>query len=140
MIFLSTGTQGSEKEDLIPELIMERVNAICFEMFTLDNDPAWPSELTVQNETLREVYQSCEGYDSRVRRQREVFTKEKKYTGLGPLLMQENDIVCLIYGAKVLFLIRRRAEGGYLLVGECYVHGLMHGEGISTGAEEDVFY
>jgi hypothetical protein len=136
--FLSLGAQGKKKKDLIPELIMERVNAICFEKLTLDNDEDWTSPQGVQNKTLREVYQSFEEYDGRVKKQRKIFTTEKHYIGLGPLLVQENDIICLIYGAKVPFLIRRRAEGAYLLVGECYVHGLMHGEGMSMGVEEDI--
>lgn len=87
---------------------------------------------------MREAHQSCEEYDRRVKRQRKIFTTKNDYVGLGPLLMQENDIICLIYGAKVPFLIRRRGDGAYLLVGECYVYGLMHGEGMSMGVEQDI--
>lgn len=33
-------------------------------------------------------------------------------------------------GAKVLMLLRPEESGGYSLVGECYLHGLMHGEAL----------
>ena len=39
------------------------------------------------------------------------------------------DQIFLIQGAKVPFVLRHRPEdGNYTLIGECYVHGFMHGE------------
>lgn len=41
----------------------------------------------------------------------------------------EGDRTCLLYGGQVPFILRR--EGRYhLFKGECYVHGLMDGEGM----------
>ena len=50
---------------------------------------------------------------------------------------EAGDIVAIFYGWKTPFLLRP-VEKGYLLVGECYVHGIMNGEAIEKdmGTEE----
>ena len=60
------------------------------------------------------------------------------YIGLAPPLVQEDDLLCLIGGSRVPFILRKRTEGGYLLVGESYVHGLMYGEGMRKGSNEEI--
>ena len=56
--------------------------------------------------------------------------------GLGPLAMQEGDVVCIIKNAKVPFVLRRvPSTESYTLVGEAYVHGLMHGEHLVRGTK-----
>jgi hypothetical protein len=53
------------------------------------------------------------------------------WTGLGPLQMREDDMVCLFLGGRVPFVIRAtEVKGEFELVGESYVHGLMDGEGM----------
>jgi hypothetical protein len=45
--------------------------------------------------------------------------------------MKENDVLCVLYGGNVPFIIRPTTDGeAYTLVGECYVHDLMHGEAV----------
>ena len=44
---------------------------------------------------------------------------------------QVGDIVVIFYGWKTPFVLRPVSDG-YLLIGECYVHGLMHGEAIEN--------
>ena len=48
-----------------------------------------------------------------------------------PAATQTNDIVALFHGGRTLFVIRP-VVGGHDFVGECYVHGLMHGEAFSS--------
>jgi hypothetical protein len=48
-----------------------------------------------------------------------------------PVATQTNDIVALFHGGRSLFVIRL-VEDGHNFVGECYVHGLMHGEAFSS--------
>lgn len=43
--------------------------------------------------------------------------------------MQPGDIVCVLFGAQVPFILRRK-DSRYQLVGESYVHGIMYGEAI----------
>lgn len=53
--------------------------------------------------------------------------------------MQSGDIVCLIYGATRPFLIRAKDEcGKFELVGECFVYGLIEGEGMTMGEETNI--
>lgn len=50
--------------------------------------------------------------------------------GYGPAHTTPGDMLVIISGADMPFLVRPRDDGSgeYLLVGEAYVHGLMHGE------------
>ncbi|KAL6864448.1 heterokaryon incompatibility domain-containing protein [Trichoderma novae-zelandiae] len=78
------------------------------------------------------------------------------YFVLGPDALQEGDVVVLLRGGKTPFLLRevlRESDDGagsgggggggdWVLVGECYVHGLMDGEGWvgeEDGGREEVF-
>lgn len=58
----------------------------------------------------------------------------KGYLGMAPLVVQEEDLVCLLQGARTPFLLRRE-DDHYQLVGECYVPGIMHSEAIGRGNE-----
>ena len=49
------------------------------------------------------------------------------YYVLGPAIMDEGDIVCVLFGGKMPFCLRPSGRQ-YILVGECYAHGLMKGE------------
>jgi hypothetical protein len=60
-------------------------------------------------------------------RHRKFFRTCKGYFGLGPRAMRPGDICCVLLGAKVPFILRPERQQ-YLLVGECYVHGVMRGE------------
>ncbi|KAL8702186.1 MAG: hypothetical protein Q9201_004541 [Fulgogasparrea decipioides] len=55
-----------------------------------------------------------------------------------PKECEEGDIVAILYGWDTPFILRP-VPTGYLLVGECYVHGIMHGEAIEEdiGVEQD---
>lgn len=70
------------------------------------------------------------------------FTTDRGYAGLAPRGVQKGDKVVLFHGGAVPFLIRpNESPGGtYKLVGECYVHGIMHGEGLklSNSKEETI--
>ncbi|KAE9378325.1 hypothetical protein N431DRAFT_528575 [Stipitochalara longipes BDJ] len=73
---------------------------------------------------------------------------ENGYMIIAPPGTQEGDMVCLIIGAQVPFLLRPvsiskgeslEAKQCYALVGECYVHGLMDGEGLKHEFDEQNF-
>src|SRR5690242_15785457 len=70
-------------------------------------------------------------------------TQQGRYV-LGPRLMQSGDIVCVLYGGKMPFILRSWFNDEFLLVGECYVHGLMEGQaiGMTEAGElgEEVFH
>jgi hypothetical protein len=59
-----------------------------------------------------------------------IFARTKTgYYVLGPKVMEVGDVVCVLFGGKMPFCLRPQGDN-YLLVGECYVHGLMRGEAI----------
>jgi hypothetical protein len=55
------------------------------------------------------------------------------YFGTVPSLTQTGDVVAIMKGGCVPFVLQRSASRSseFRLVGECYVHGLMNGEGLS---------
>lgn len=58
---------------------------------------------------------------------RNFFVAGNRYVGLGPDLIQEGDIVAILYGGRVPYILRPEGDH-YLLVGEAYVYGIMNGE------------
>lgn len=76
-------------------------------------------------------------------KERRLFATRRGYVGSGPPWMSNNDVVCIIHGADTPFLIRKSptSDDGkvvYTLVGECYVHGMMNGEGLELGAAQEI--
>lgn len=67
---------------------------------------------------------------------------ERGYVGALPPTAQVGDVVCILFGALVPFLIRpsEAKNGCYRLVGECYIHGIMNGEALKFGGvkEQDI--
>ena len=63
------------------------------------------------------------------------FITQGGYIGLAPEAAEENDVVSVVLGGEVPYVIRPKNNGHYLFVGECYVHGLMDGQALE-GHEE----
>lgn len=75
-----------------------------------------------------------------VTRYRRFGTTAIGYYLVGPDSMLEDDVVVLMYGGRTPFLLRRRKDDdGWSLIGECYVHGLMNGEGMGGDVEDETF-
>ena len=62
--------------------------------------------------------------------ERRFITTKKGYYGIAPSTVREGDSCCVLFGAKTPFIIRDVAgsPGQYELIGESYVHGVVHGE------------
>ncbi|KAK7705562.1 hypothetical protein SLS64_007929 [Diaporthe eres] len=82
-------------------------------------------------ETKSRVYQSL--LSDEVRDWRFVILKERNLCGIAPNIVQEGDVVHIFHGGVVPFITRRseEREGAYRLVGQCYIWGMMQGEGTS---------
>lgn len=48
-----------------------------------------------------------------------------------PKVSDVNDRICIFQGGRVPFVVRPQEDGKYVLVGECYVQGMMTGEALS---------
>jgi hypothetical protein len=63
--------------------------------------------------------------------------------GLVPAGVAKRDRVCVFLGAKTPFIIREvpdgdSGQGKFVLVGDCYIDGLMQGEGLMMGKVEEI--
>lgn len=72
----------------------------------------------------RDMQTSCLG--------RKLFGTKEGYIGVGDITLQADDLVCVLFGGKVPFVLRKM-RGHYRLVGECYLHGIMFGEALDWG-------
>jgi len=54
----------------------------------------------------------------------------KAYAGLVPTAAQRGDKTVILQGFGVPFVMRRRSAGGFVLIGDCYFHGIMLGEAL----------
>jgi hypothetical protein len=53
------------------------------------------------------------------------FKKKKGYIGLAPEYAVPGDMMCMIFGAMVPFVLRKAPEKWFELAGETYVYGIM---------------
>ncbi len=60
------------------------------------------------------------------------------YIGWAPKDAQEGDRLCLFSGSDIPYLIRPKGNEGFLLIGACYVHGLMNGKARELGLGGEV--
>lgn len=44
------------------------------------------------------------------------------------------DSICILHGAEVPYVLRLQEDGTFTVIGECYVHGIMHGEALDLSA------
>jgi len=58
---------------------------------------------------------------------RSFFTTENRYMGIGSNAIQNGDVVCVLLGGRVPYILRPQ-DKHYRLVGAAYVHGVMDGE------------
>ncbi|KAM6506424.1 hypothetical protein FSOLCH5_013405 [Fusarium solani] len=63
---------------------------------------------------------------------RRLFVTSKGYVGLGPAAMMEGDRIVVLFGGSVPFVLRWHDGRGWLLIGECFVNGLMRGEAVAA--------
>jgi hypothetical protein len=66
-------------------------------------------------------------------RQRKLCSTTIRYLGWVPLNAESNDIICIFKWAITPFVLRPVDGGHYILIGECYMHGIMHGEALNGG-------
>jgi hypothetical protein len=69
---------------------------------------------------------------------RTFFISSKGYMGMGPEALREGDQICVALGCSVPLLIRQ-TEDHHVLVGECFVWGLMDGEALRGRKASDTW-
>jgi hypothetical protein len=60
----------------------------------------------------------------------------KRYTGWVPSTTVVEDFICVLFGVKVLYVLRaiENEPDHYYLISECYLHGIMQGEATICGS------
>lgn len=66
---------------------------------------------------------------------RRFFTTKNGYMGLSPSLARIGDKIVILLGGKTPFILRKTGKKGYRFIGECFVHGIMTGKGLSTSTD-----
>ncbi|ORY03561.1 hypothetical protein BCR34DRAFT_573432 [Clohesyomyces aquaticus] len=56
------------------------------------------------------------------------FVSESGYLGIGSSAVVPGDLVVLIFGCGMSYLLRPDGSGKHRLIGDAYVHGIMEGE------------
>ena len=70
---------------------------------------------------------------------RRMVVTQKGYLGLAPDRAEEGNYVVLVKGGRVPLVLRRKDKGErWELLGDSYVHGIMHGEGFEEGRCVDI--
>ncbi|CAG8960665.1 hypothetical protein HYFRA_00013433 [Hymenoscyphus fraxineus] len=67
--------------------------------------------------------------------QKRVFYSGDGLFGLGPKLMEENDLICILHGSVVPIVLREQ-ETGFEVVGQCFYENWMHGDLVDWGEDE----
>ncbi|EPE28385.1 hypothetical protein GLAREA_09505 [Glarea lozoyensis ATCC 20868] len=65
------------------------------------------------------------------------FVTNRGYMGFCPIYSRVGDLICLLPGTSVPIILRK-IQDHYVLVGECYCHGMMKGEIFNTLGEDNV--
>jgi hypothetical protein len=73
----------------------------------------------LQQETFSNL---CGGNSGRV-----IILTSQGYMGLAPEATKKGDSIALLKGGKLPFVVRREEEN-WVIVGSCYIHGIMNGE------------
>lgn len=107
--------------------------ALCFEEEIgnqSDTTYSTPSSTASIRTAEREMAQEFRDNVRRRMRYRRLCVIGKRYFGAVPEEARIGDWVCMIEGARSVFVLRdvRKEKGGFQLVGPGYVHGLMRGE------------
>lgn len=81
-------------------------------------------------ETLRTIYSFLED-DMRF------LTTCKGYIGWAHPRAEKGDKIYLLQGCSVPAILRKKPDGGYVIVGDAYVQGIMNGEAIKDFRDSD---
>jgi hypothetical protein len=99
------------------------------EQIELTNENTIPPPLSLESPEARAAASYLELFAD-VTDHRRLFKTETGALGLGPEAMREGDIVTVLFGGNVPYVLRPVGDGHYRLVGECYFHSVMGGQAV----------
>lgn len=73
---------------------------------------------------------------------RQLCITNRGYLGYVSSESQIGDKICILFGSAAPYILRKSKEGFFMLVGECYIHGIMDGEAMKEldieGLSQDI--
>lgn len=81
---------------------------------------------SLDNETVRAAH--CCSTIVQACSKRRFFVTDSGRLGIGPHGLEDGDVIAVLHGSHVPFALRRAGNGGYHLIGACFVDGIMAGE------------
>lgn len=145
---LVAGRDGVDKVRY-PHHFTEILSLLCDQ--TTGNRPSFPGQtytprqqkgyFTTANLKTRStgrVFQSLKRAHKTAMLHRRLCWSEEGHLGLVPRHTRVGDVLCVLLGSVVPFVVRRRTAGDYMLVGECYVRDLMQGQLLRDDAAAQV--
>jgi hypothetical protein len=106
----------------------------CDDLGLLEGMVDWKNFYTLRNEYQDKGGRFGEGMHAFFRYGRFIRTTED-HIGLGPESVDVVDMVCIVEGARTPLIIRkveRYDQNEYRLIGDAYIHGMMHGEALKS--------
>jgi hypothetical protein len=88
------------------------------------------------NDTKSTITEAANRFRSRIglkTKHRRMIRTAKGWLGMGPSSLRVGDRVFVVPGANIPLIMRRLDPGHYQVVGEAYIHGIMHGEAVFDG-------
>jgi len=123
-VVVATLAAGMICEHRIRLMTQEELQRVRTKIETLITEQDMPGSGDIAQDTLVSCYMAAaRTYASK----RRFYTTRDGRIGLGPADLQEGDTVAILYGGKWPFVLRPKGDH-CLVIGPCYVHGLMQGE------------
>jgi hypothetical protein len=97
------------------ETFYEAIKDVVYDLET------WPVEDKGFLEHLVAVYSAT--------RNRQLITSQRGHIGLCTRDAREGDLICILLGVRVPLILRKQ-DDHYVIIGDCYVDGIMDGETI----------
>lgn len=70
-------------------------------------------------------------------RPRSIFITDEGSMGVGPPNLEGDDIICVLYGGPTPYTLRPTSTPDeYTFLGDCYIHGWMHGEALQKSEDK----
>jgi hypothetical protein len=88
----------------------------------------WLSTPNVSTAPPKEVVDEIFSFVPLWTRGRKVFVTQMGFLGLGPAEVEPRDVVCILGGGNLPYVVRPLGQDEFTFLGPSYVHGIMNGE------------
>jgi Heterokaryon incompatibility protein (HET) len=112
----------SNKQGFLPRLQPEELESVPNDLPEVMIERIVQFFMSVNRYQLRNISMAIAG--------RRFAMTTKAYAGLVPTAAQIGDEIVILQGFRVPFVLRQRPVGGFVLIGDCYLHGIMLGEAL----------